>query len=97
MNFALAGEMIVFRTGPGTKLDAAHRSAACFEVDHFDPEHRTGWSVVVRGHLAEVEERDPRWAQVQALPDPWAEGEKPHVLALDLASVTGRRVSPRST
>jgi nitroimidazol reductase NimA-like FMN-containing flavoprotein (pyridoxamine 5'-phosphate oxidase superfamily) len=97
VNYALAGESIVFRTAPGTKLDAAHRAPACFEIDHFEPEHRSGWSVLVRGHLVEVDEHDhERWAEVAALPDPWAEGPKEHVLCLEPHTITGRRVPPRT-
>lgn len=94
VNYALDGEHIVFRTAPGTKLDLANRTPACFEIDHFDRDARTGWSVVVRGLLEEVTEHEQdRWQRIQALPDPWAEGEKAHVLALVPTTITGRRVT----
>ena len=38
VNFGMDGDIIVFRTGPGTKLSEARGHPACFEVDHFDPE-----------------------------------------------------------
>lgn len=96
VNYALDGDQVVFRTAPGTKLDVTNHGAACFEIDHFERSSRAGWSVVVRGRLEEVTVRNrPRWDRIQALPDPWAEGEKAHVLALVPQTLTGRRVSAR--
>ena len=54
VNYRLDGEAVVFRTDPGTKLDHGPRAPASFEIDRFDREHRTGWSVVVVGRLEEV-------------------------------------------
>src|SRR5690348_15001388 len=73
VNFRLVGDAIVFRTAPGTKLDAATRGAVvAFEVDDMDPIEHTGWSVMVTGvarpvtepaALAAVRpERVARWA-----------------------------------
>lgn len=39
VNYALAGEAIVFRTAPGTKVGAGRGAPVCFEVDRFDPGH----------------------------------------------------------
>lgn len=48
-------ESIVFRTGYGTKLDAAGRNAVvAFEIDDLDEATRTGWSVVAIGTASEV-------------------------------------------
>src|SRR5690606_10684839 len=55
VNFRLVGDQIVFRTGSGTKLDAATDNAVvAFEVDDMDPVWHTGWSVVVTGMAREV-------------------------------------------
>jgi hypothetical protein len=40
---------VVFRTAPGTKFDLLVTQPVTFEVDHWDAETRTGWSVVMRG------------------------------------------------
>lgn len=97
VNYALDGSDLIFRTAPGTKLDAVHHATrAAFEIDEFDAATRSGWSVVVRGRLEEITRTDTeRWDRVRALPDPWAEGEREHVLALVPSSVTGRRLRPR--
>jgi uncharacterized protein len=50
VNFRLDGRDVVFRTGPGTKLQAALRNAVvAFEVDDFDTDGRSGWSVMIIG------------------------------------------------
>ena len=94
VNYAIDGDNVVFRTAPGTKLDAAGRAGVSFEVDAFDREHHTGWSVVVSGRLEEVTSYDgPVFSRVLGLGvEPWAEGEKLHFLRLVPNRVTGRRV-----
>ena len=57
VNYVLDAEAPVFRTDPGSKLDAAAESApVAFEVDAAEEVIRTGWSVF-RGALAEVTDR----------------------------------------
>jgi uncharacterized protein len=94
VNYALDGDDIVFRTAPGTKLDAAGRSPACFEIDAFDRATRHGWSVVVSGRLEEVDEFSRReLARLRSLPvSPWAEGDRDHWVRLVPSQITGRRV-----
>ncbi len=53
VNYALDGDDIVLRTMPGSRLDVGQGHAA-FEVDSFDRETQSGWSVLVTGHLEEV-------------------------------------------
>lgn len=55
VGYAVTGERVVFRTAPGTKLDAAvHRSVVAFETDRYDPAGDWGWSVLVQGMAAEI-------------------------------------------
>jgi nitroimidazol reductase NimA-like FMN-containing flavoprotein (pyridoxamine 5'-phosphate oxidase superfamily) len=50
--YAVMDEDIVFRAGPGTKLNAAMlKTKVAFEVDD---ETSPAWSVLVRGHLEEI-------------------------------------------
>jgi uncharacterized protein len=98
VNFALDGEAIVIRTAPGSKLSAARGRSACFEVDGFDRGGRSGWSVVVRGRMAEVTTLDrPVYDRVRDLASPWLPGERDHVVRLVPGSITGRRVPPVDT
>ena len=95
VNYALDGEAIVFRTDPGTKLDAERRGPAAFEIDAFDRSARSGWSVVALGRLEEVTASESaEYRRVTALDiEPWADGEKAHWLRLVPTTLSGRRVS----
>jgi nitroimidazol reductase NimA-like FMN-containing flavoprotein (pyridoxamine 5'-phosphate oxidase superfamily) len=95
VNYVLTGGAIVFRTDPGTKLDAGPRAPACFEIDAVDRTTRVGWSVVATGRLEEVTRYDSKtWSRVHTLPlEPWAGGEKAHWMRLVPDRVSGRRIS----
>ena len=55
VNYAMAGERVVFRSVPGTKLDSALASAVvAFEVDAHGQEGAWGWSVLVQGVAHEI-------------------------------------------
>ena len=61
VNYVLDRHTVVFRTGEGTKLDAASRGPrVAFEVDGTDALTRTGWSVAVRGRPSRSPTR-PSW------------------------------------
>lgn len=93
VNYALAGHEIMFFTGEGTKLRAATSNAVvAFEVDHVDPFHETGWSVLVVG-LAK-EKTDPvvvAGAHASGLHS-WATGDRFHLVALGIDFLSGRRL-----
>lgn len=94
VNYLVDGDDIVFRTGPGTKLDQGPRAPACFEIDQFDRAHSSGWSVVVTGRLEEITTyRGALFDRANGLPvHPWAAGPKDHVMRLVPSSITGRRI-----
>jgi nitroimidazol reductase NimA-like FMN-containing flavoprotein (pyridoxamine 5'-phosphate oxidase superfamily) len=94
VTYGMDGDAVVFRTGPGSKLHASRGSAGCFEIDGYDREHHTGWSVVVRGHLDEVTKFDPELLQRTAdVADPWLPGPLEHVVRLSPTTITGRRIA----
>lgn len=93
VNFVVAGDSIVFRSRPGSKLYAATRNAVVgFEADAFDPDTRSGWSVLVVGGASEV--TAPEELALLHLPDPWAPGLFPNLIRIAMVQVTGRRVRP---
>jgi nitroimidazol reductase NimA-like FMN-containing flavoprotein (pyridoxamine 5'-phosphate oxidase superfamily) len=94
VTFVLDGDAVAFRTGAGTKLAAAGRAPACFEVDAFDPATRTGWSVLVQGRLEEVTRHDARtFDRLEGLGlRPWLDGAGDHWIRLVPESTTGRRL-----
>ncbi len=95
VNFRLVGDRILFRTGLGSKLEAATRNAVvAFEVDDFDPIEHAGWSVVVvgvaralsDGEAAEIDARDRvRLAR-------WVPGADDRMVAVSCELVSGRRL-----
>jgi uncharacterized protein len=95
INFRFDGRQILFRTGVGTKLDAATQNAVvAFEVDEIDAIAHTGWSVVVRGVARELTDPDEL---VEAQRPPlarWAPGENHRVVSISPEIVSGRRIVP---
>lgn len=97
VNYGIAaGDVLVLRSGPGTKLAAATHANVTFEVDQIDPVTRTGWSVLVRGLAEEV--TDAHRTEVvdstrSSAVAPWAPGEHEHWLRLIPHKVTGRRIA----
>ena len=49
VNYFFDEGVVVFRTGPGTKLDLAPGASVCFEIDDWDAAAGEGWSVLVKG------------------------------------------------
>lgn len=97
VNFALDQGIVVFRTGPGTKLDAAQHRNVAFEVDEVDLAGRSGWSVLVTGMAEVVTDRhsDEVVERSQGLAiDPFESGEKRHWVRILPDEVTGRRITP---
>ena len=95
VNYALDGDAVVLATATGSKLWSAERGPVAFEVDDTDPATRSGWSVVVHGLAQEITELDAPGlvARLRALPlNPWAGGERPHLVRIAPQTITGRRV-----
>lgn len=64
------GRSIVFRSGTGSKLEAAAMARPlAFEIDGWDPARRVGWSVLARGVGGTVD--DDEVAGFGAGTEPW--------------------------
>jgi uncharacterized protein len=96
VNYRLVDRSILFRTGAGTKLDAAlRRSVVAFEVDQVDPLYHEGWSVLVVGVADELTDPD-LLERAQTMPlEPWAPGDRPFLVRIGLDYVSGRRIDHR--
>lgn len=96
VNFLLDGRDVLVRTEDGTTLlEAAGRNGpAALEVDDLVRWSRSGWSVLIRGRLSE--ETDPEQIRrvLKSTVEPWAGGERDHVLRLAGEQITGRRIEP---
>lgn len=94
VNYSVVDDTVVFRTTPYSVLGTYGRNAQlAFEVDHFDYEYATGWSVVARGRTDAVLDAD----EVQRInqewrPRPWASGSRNLYLALRWTELSGRRL-----
>lgn len=95
VNYRLVGERVVFRTSPGSKLDAATTGAVVsFEVDSIEPLSHAGWSVIVTGVASEIT-NPTDLAEVLAANVPhWAHGSGDRVVEVPLSMVSGRLLVP---
>ncbi|WP_037040230.1 pyridoxamine 5'-phosphate oxidase family protein [Pseudonocardia halophobica] len=94
VNFAVDGDVVYFRSAAGSKVAAAARcERVTFQVDHVDEVWEEGWSLLAFGRLRVVE--DPaELGRARQLPlRPWASGDRPYFLRLDVVSLTGRRIA----
>lgn len=99
VNYVVLDDSVVFRTTPYSILGMhAWNSQMAFEVDHIDPEHRTGWSVVATGRGTVVED-DVELRRIQSgpQPSPWAGGQRWLFVRLRWDDLTGRRIGPAVT
>lgn len=94
VNFVWLDGEILFRTFTGQKFGSAqaHQRVA-FEVDDWDRELRSGWSVLVKGRAEPVIEWERARAADSMGHEPWTDSElaEPWVRIVP-RDVTGRRV-----
>jgi hypothetical protein len=96
VNYALAGQHIVFRSEDGSKVRGLRDHRVAFEVDHIDDASRSGWSVLVRGTSEEVEfERLPELlGRIDGdVPLPWKKGIHKIWVVITPTTLTGRRLA----
>jgi nitroimidazol reductase NimA-like FMN-containing flavoprotein (pyridoxamine 5'-phosphate oxidase superfamily) len=97
VNYVLDGGDIVFRTGEGTKLDAANAGAVVtFEVDHSDPLYHTGWSVMATGPLQAITQPE-ELRRVRGLPVRAWGREGRQWVRMPIGSISGRRITREPT
>jgi nitroimidazol reductase NimA-like FMN-containing flavoprotein (pyridoxamine 5'-phosphate oxidase superfamily) len=97
VNHGMDGESVIFRTATGSKLLASDREQpVAFEVDGFDVDRRSGWSVMVRGVATTVEDPD-EVARLNLLGVwPWSDlVERKHWVRIRTYSMTGRQTVHR--
>jgi uncharacterized protein len=98
VNHALSGQDVVFRTARGATLSAAEAGReVVFEADDYDPNSRSGWSVLVNGRAEAVYED----SEIKLLDEldlhPWADGcNRPFWVRIRPRSITGRLIPPAS-
>jgi uncharacterized protein len=95
VNFVVADGTVVFRTAGGQTYDAARRGdVVAFEVDEYDIDTHSGWTVTAVGHAWTVTD-EAEAERIAALPvRPWAAGKRPHWVRVDIEAISGRRLLP---
>ena len=92
VTFGLDGGCVAFRCGPGSMLDAIREGRPVgFEADRIEPALRSGWSVLLVGATAELDTASAGHPGSRIV-DPWAGGERPHLVRLRAGELSGRRL-----
>jgi nitroimidazol reductase NimA-like FMN-containing flavoprotein (pyridoxamine 5'-phosphate oxidase superfamily) len=94
VNYAFdpASQSVVLRSAPGGKLHALlHATEAWFEVDAFDPDNRTGWSVIVHG-VTEPVTAPTEVRRLERLLHSWVTGTTGQLIRIRARTVSGRRI-----
>lgn len=94
VNHVVDGGRVCFRSAPGAKLDAGiMQHVVTFEADGYDPEARTGWSVVVKGRADLVTDPDDLERLRNSGVRPWSNPTfRTNWVTLHATSITGRRI-----
>jgi uncharacterized protein len=94
VNFVVHDGDVVFRSGHGTKLQAALRNTVvAFEADGFDAFGHTGWSVLVTGHAAEITGTADTATVERAHLGPWLPNAPSAFIRVSAEMISGRRIS----
>lgn len=87
--YAIVEGDIVLKTAVGSALaKLPSGEAVAFQIDEFDEETRTGWSVLVNGDLRQRESQN-----LEIEVTPWALGPRELVMAITPRTLSGRAVS----
>lgn len=99
VNFVPKFGTVLFRTGPGTKLDALREgSALSLEADGFNRYGTVAWSVILKGSPEFVTQPEDIQEAVEAGLSPWQPGAKDILVRVTPTEISGRRfvISPPS-
>lgn len=90
VNYLPEDGTVIFRTGPGTKLDAVLAGGAvAFEADGLNTYGTIAWSVVLKGNPEVVAVNGD---DLEATgPSPWEEGVKDRLIRITPTEISGRR------
>jgi nitroimidazol reductase NimA-like FMN-containing flavoprotein (pyridoxamine 5'-phosphate oxidase superfamily) len=94
VNHQVLDGVVAFRTADGTKLGAAaDGSVVAFEVDRYDADSQTGWSVLIKGRAELLGEDALRLRLRTSGPQPWRNRvPRPEWVVIRPDTVTGRRL-----
>lgn len=91
--YAFDRNRLAFRTAAhGLLSELVDPTDTAFQVDEFDVETATGWSVLVRATSVRVTQPDEVAHWLSRLPAPWAPGPRDIVIQLDPVQLSGRTI-----
>jgi nitroimidazol reductase NimA-like FMN-containing flavoprotein (pyridoxamine 5'-phosphate oxidase superfamily) len=82
---------IVFRTAEGTKLSSAIGKLVAFELDGYDVDSASAWSVVIKGRAHEILELDEVLDALSLPVFPWHHAPKPRYVRIEADTISGMR------
>lgn len=99
VNYFFDEGVVVFRTAPGSKLELAPGSHVCFEIDGWEKEAGTGWSVMVKGIAHDITQpRSAPTGRMKLWPvHPAVPGSREHWIGVWANEITGRKFRPPKT
>jgi nitroimidazol reductase NimA-like FMN-containing flavoprotein (pyridoxamine 5'-phosphate oxidase superfamily) len=84
---------VIFRTSPvGPLAGLVRRTSVAFEIDGFDEETKSGWSVLIRGFAEAVPHNYLLTSAWESGPVPWAEGIRNVFIEIKPHKISGRAV-----
>jgi nitroimidazol reductase NimA-like FMN-containing flavoprotein (pyridoxamine 5'-phosphate oxidase superfamily) len=93
VNYRVVDGEIFFRTSEGSKMTAAtNGSVVAFEVDDYQLEERSGWSVLAIGTAHLVDAAAPRLEVLDTTLAPLADGRRPALVCIEPTFISGRRI-----
>lgn len=93
VNYAVADDLIVFRTARGSTFDRlARERMLTFEIDHVDPGFHAGWSVMAIGWGFGLEDEVSDEVLHALDLRPWGMGSEPGYVGIRIDELTGRRI-----
>ncbi|MFJ6416999.1 pyridoxamine 5'-phosphate oxidase family protein [Paeniglutamicibacter sp. NPDC091659] len=92
INYTVDHGTVVFRTGPGNKLDVMRlQPNVAFEADGVDQETGVAWSVMIEGTVELFQGIEELVDSFSLMLFPWEPGPKDQFVRIVPTSVTGRR------
>jgi nitroimidazol reductase NimA-like FMN-containing flavoprotein (pyridoxamine 5'-phosphate oxidase superfamily) len=83
---------VVFRTGPGTKLNAVlGGNAVALEADGLNTYGTIAWSVIIKGTAKVIDTQEAFQEAAEAGLSPWQHGSKEHLVRVTPTEISGRR------
>ncbi|HEY8701943.1 MAG TPA: pyridoxamine 5'-phosphate oxidase family protein [Arthrobacter sp.] len=92
VNYVPDNGTVVFRTGPGTKLDAVlGGNPVALEADGLNAYGTIAWSVIIKGTAQVVDTPEAFQEAADAGLSPWEPGSKDHLVRVTPTEISGRR------